>query len=132
MHAAAAIFFKLFLTERGKLKKCKKYKCFRFLPNTTKKRKQVEYGRIQCCESGSTGSTCFWPPGTGSIIQRLQIRVLLSLSKNSKKLDFYCFVTSFYFLSGSGSIIQRHGSADPDPHQNETWIRNTGRIKYIK
>jgi hypothetical protein len=26
--------------------------------------------------------------------------------------------------SGSGSISQRHGSADPDSHQN-AWIRNT-------
>jgi hypothetical protein len=70
----------------------------------------------------------------------------LSSSKNSKKnLDSYYLVTFFYFLSlkndvnvplksnkqknfktklvfvagsKSGSISQRHGSADPDPHQN--------------
>jgi hypothetical protein len=55
-----------------------------------------------------------------------------------KKLDSYCIVTNFIFykknsfslassrsmtkLAGarpeSGSISQRHGSADPDPHQN--------------
>ena len=38
-------------------------------------------------ESGSTRSTCFWASW---------IRILLLLSKNSKKnLYFYCFVTSF-------------------------------------
>jgi hypothetical protein len=46
----------------------------------------------------------FGPPESGSISQRygsgfrirLRIRILLSLSENSKKnLDFYCFVTSF-------------------------------------
>ncbi len=53
----------------------------------------------------------FGPPGSGSG----------SIRKFSKKnLDFYCFVTSFDFLSSasgseSGSISQRHGSADPDP-----------------
>jgi hypothetical protein len=41
----------------------------------------------QCCgsgsETGSTGSTCFWTSW-------IRIRILLSLSKNSKKnLDFY-------------------------------------------
>jgi hypothetical protein len=30
--------------------------------------------------------------------------------------------------SGSGSISQRHGSADPDPHQN-VWILNTDQNK---
>jgi hypothetical protein len=51
--------------------------------------------RNQCCGSGSesgagsTGSTCFWASW-------IRIRILLSLSKYSKKnLDFYCFVTSF-------------------------------------
>ncbi len=43
--------------------------------------------------SGSTGSTCFWASW-------IRIRILLSLSKNSKKnLNFYSFVTSFWLLS---------------------------------
>jgi hypothetical protein len=30
-------------------------------------------------------------------------------------------------ITGSGSISQRHGSADPDPvHSKMSWIRNTG------
>jgi hypothetical protein len=48
----------------------------------------------QCCGSGSgsTGSTCFW-------VSWIRIRILLSLSKYSKKnLDFYCFVTSFWLF----------------------------------
>ncbi len=49
---------------------------------------------IQCCGSGSTGSTCFWASW---------IRILLSSCKNSKNnLDAYYFVTLlslFYFLS---------------------------------
>ncbi len=103
----------------------------------------------------------FGPPGSGSesTSQRylwIRLRILLSLSKNSKKnLDFYCFVTSVWLfifekwcksrvplksnmqknvflisfcwhLEGqwwkqkSGSISQKHGSADPDsdPCQN--------------
>jgi hypothetical protein len=45
----------------------------------------------QRCGSGSeSGYTYFWASW---------IRILLSLSQNSKKnLDFYCFVTSFDFL----------------------------------
>jgi hypothetical protein len=59
---------------------------------------------IQCGGSGSVGSVpmFFWPPGSESISQRYKIwiRILLSLSKNSKKnLDSYCFVTFFDFLS---------------------------------
>jgi hypothetical protein len=40
-------------------------------------------------------------------------------AKKLEILDSYCFVTSFG-LTGSGSISQRHGCADPDPdpHQN--------------
>ncbi len=79
---------------------------------------------------------------------RIRLRILLSSSKHSKQnLDSYCFVTSFWLLTfekwclyllkeisrktfllaywrsmtkitGSGSIGQRHGSADPDPYQN--------------
>ncbi len=47
----------------------------------------------QCCGSGSeSGSTCFWASW-------IRIRILLSLSKTSKKnLDFYCFVTSFWLF----------------------------------
>jgi len=51
--------------------------------------------KYQCCGYGS-GSTCFWASW---------IRIL----------DSYFFVTLFDFLSGSGSISQRHGSKDPDP-----------------
>jgi hypothetical protein len=60
------------------------------------------------------------------------------IMQNSKKVDFFCFLTLFDFLSlkndvnvlylqkvistktfsESGSISQRQGSADPDPHQN--------------
>ncbi len=56
-------------------------------------------GLYQCCGSGSgpVGSVCFWSHGSGSISQKVWIRVLLSISKNSKKnLDSYCFVTSFW------------------------------------
>ncbi len=59
------------------------------MPCTSASLMQRQACQHQCCgsESGSTGSTCFWAPW---------IRILLSLSKNSKKnLDFYCFVTSF-------------------------------------
>jgi hypothetical protein len=43
----------------------------------------------QSCGSGSTGSTYFWASW-------IRIRILLLLSKNSKKnLVFYFFVTSF-------------------------------------
>jgi hypothetical protein len=105
--------------------------------------------RYQCCGSGSetgsesgSGSTCFWASRIRIQIHysevwirirvRIRIRILLSSCKNSlKNLDSYYFVTLFDFLSlkndvnipsesGSGSISQRHGSADPDldPHQN--------------
>jgi hypothetical protein len=51
------------------------------------------YSILQCCGSGSTGSTCFrasW----------IRLRILLSLCKNSKKnLDSYLFVTPVDFLS---------------------------------
>jgi hypothetical protein len=48
------------------------------------------------------------------------------ISKSSKKnLYFYCFATSltlslkkYDVIFPSGSISQRHRSADPDPHQN--------------
>jgi hypothetical protein len=58
--------------------------------------------RFQGTNSDSQCSV-FGPPGSGSgyisqseVWIRLGIRILLSLSKNSKKtLDFYCFVTSF-------------------------------------
>jgi hypothetical protein len=60
------------------------------------------HSRLQCCgsgsESGSIGSTRFWASLIRIWIYKLEvwIRILLSLSKNSKKnLDFYCFVTSF-------------------------------------
>ncbi len=52
----------------------------------------------QCCGSGSefgsgsTGSKCFWASW-------IRIRILLSLSKFSKKnLDLYSFVTSFWLF----------------------------------
>ncbi len=46
---------------------------------------------LQCCGSGSTGSTCFWAS---------RIWILLSSCKNSKKnLDSYNFVTLFDYLS---------------------------------
>ncbi len=63
-----------------------------------------------------------------------RIRILPSSSTNSKKnLDFYCFVTSLRLFTGvsdshpypyvfrppgsaSGSVRQRYGSEDPDPH----------------
>jgi hypothetical protein len=53
--------------------------------------KATVHGLKQRCgsgsESGSTGSTCFWASW---------IRILPSPSKNSKKkLDSYCFGTSF-------------------------------------
>jgi hypothetical protein len=32
--------------------------------------------------------------------------------------------------AGSGSISQRHGSADPDPYQKMSWIRNTAVYLY--
>jgi hypothetical protein len=36
------------------------------------------------------------------------------------------------FESESGSISQRHGSVDPDPHQN-SWIRNTATyLEYLQ
>ncbi len=64
--------------------------------------------RIQCCGSGSTGSTCFWasririhwskvwdPDPDPSII----------MQKNSKKnLVSYCFVTLFDFLSWKNDV----------------------------
>ncbi len=116
----------------------------------------------QCCRFGSeSGSTCFWASWI-----RIRIHVkgmdpdpdpdpsITKREKNKKKLDSYCFVTSFWpfifkndvqvpsesnkpkknffylFFVGifgrsmtkiagsgpaSGSIRQRHGSADPDP-----------------
>jgi hypothetical protein len=54
--------------------------------------------------SGSTGSTCFWASW---------IRIHQSEDGSG---------------SASGSISQRHGSADPDPdwiHPKMSWIRNT-------
>ncbi len=33
---------------------------------------------------------------------------------------------------GSGSVSQRYGSADPDPHQNVTRIANTGRSQEVE
>jgi hypothetical protein len=91
-------------------------------------------------ESGSTGSTCFLTSW---------IRILLPLSKNSKKyqlfrdffLTFYLWKMMWMYLqkvifrktcllaswrsmmklagSGSGYISQMHGSADPDPDPHQ-------------
>jgi hypothetical protein len=60
----------------------------------------------------------FGPPGFGSTSQGMDPNLIfLSSSKNSKKnLDPYSFVTSFGLFIFS--IIQWHGSADPDPQQN--------------
>ncbi len=40
-------------------------------------RRESFFSCVQCCGSGSTGSTCFWPPGSrsGSISQRYEIRI---------------------------------------------------------
>jgi hypothetical protein len=62
----------------------------------------VGYGYIQCCGSGSEsgGSIYFWASpirihwSEKRIRILLRTRILLSLSKNSKKnIDSYCFVT---------------------------------------
>jgi hypothetical protein len=40
--------------------------------------------------------------------------------KNMKKKIFFAFLKSLKNRVGSGSISQRYGSGDPDPHQNVT------------
>ncbi len=54
--------------------------------------------KLQCCGSGSV---CFWAcriPIRWSLV-RIQIHILLSSSKNSKKsLDCYCLVTSLWLF----------------------------------
>ncbi len=93
----------------------------------------------QCCGSGSVGSVCFGPPGSGSfyhqakIVRKTLIPTLLWLSfdflslKNDvnvpSKRDKLVFRwrlegQSMMKIAGSGSISQRHVSADPHPHQN--------------
>ncbi len=94
----------------------------------------------QSCGSRSTGSTCFWASGSfyhhAKIVRKTLIPTILWL------LTFYLWKMMYMYLqkvirriffiiifllaswrsmtkiAGSGSINQRHGSADPDPHQN--------------
>ncbi len=62
-------------------------------PNEKKKR------FFQCWGSGSVGSLCFWASRIRIRIRYSQLRILTLSSKNSKnKLDFYCFVTSTFYL----------------------------------
>ncbi len=84
--------------------------------------------------------------GPDRSVLRIRFRILLLLSKNSKKKPWFllfCDLRSMMKIDGSGSasgsISKRHGSADPDPdpHQNamdpQHWdIRPLGlRIAYL-
>jgi hypothetical protein len=71
----------------------------RYIPRSRIKKNVVEtvHFSLQCTQCGgsgseseSVGSICF-----GASRIRIRLRILLSLSKNSKKnIDWYCFVTS--------------------------------------
>ncbi len=73
------------------------------LVHTLKVQYTVQYAFInQCCGSGSTGSTCFGPPGSGSTSQRYgsgsgsfyhYAKIVLI------NIESYYFVTLFDFLS---------------------------------
>ncbi len=99
-------------------------------------------------QSWGSGTGCFWGLlDPDPLVRDTDPAAALSIIKqNSKKnLDSYCFVTSFTFflendvirnknlnktsfllasgrsrskIAGSGSVGQRHGSADQDPYQN--------------
>ncbi len=58
-------------------------------------------GSRQCCKSGSVGSICFWASRIRIQIHlsEIQVRILLSSSRNSKKnIDSYYFVTSLWLV----------------------------------
>ncbi len=56
----------------------------------------ISLGSVADPNPDPTDTHVFGPPGSGSISHRYRIRILLSLSKNSKKtLDFYFFASFF-------------------------------------